>query len=345
MLNIRETIPEGLLECEAPQLHRILEGPTLIHLPGRQPEPLFVSVLLHGNEITGWDTMRGLLRDYRGKTLPRALSLFIGNVHAARQGVRHLEDQPDFNRVWRGDGEGPEYVMVRQILEQMRERGVFASIDIHNNTGRNPHYACVNRLSAPYFHLATLFSRTVVYFLQPDTVQSRAFSRLCPAVTVECGKPGDRFGVAHAREFVDAALHLNHMPQHPIATRDIDLFHTIATVKLNDGISVGIDDDSADVSFIPGLDQLNFRELEPNTTLARVNNAHTRPFLAWTEDGDEIAERYFHVQGDELRTRLPMMPSMLTLDLDIMRQDCVCYLMERLDIKTLQAQAMDAVTQ
>ena len=77
-------IPDGLLELPVERLHEMLDGPTLIHLPGRHERPLFVSVLLHGNEDTGWEAMRVLLRTYAQKELPRALSLFIGNVEVCR---------------------------------------------------------------------------------------------------------------------------------------------------------------------------------------------------------------------------------------------------------------------
>ncbi|VAX03454.1 Uncharacterized protein Clim_1224, partial [hydrothermal vent metagenome] len=53
MLTILDQLPDGLLLCEARNLHRILPEPTLLHLPGQRPQPLFVSVLLHGNETTG----------------------------------------------------------------------------------------------------------------------------------------------------------------------------------------------------------------------------------------------------------------------------------------------------
>ena len=59
-------------------------------------------MLLHGNEDTGLKAIQSLLADYRGRALPRALSLFVGNVQAAAQGQRHLEGQPDYNRVWPG---------------------------------------------------------------------------------------------------------------------------------------------------------------------------------------------------------------------------------------------------
>jgi hypothetical protein len=169
MLTTRADLPDDFLYASAGGLHQILPGPTLIHLPGRRTQPLFVSVLLHGNEDTGLKAVQSVLGNYRDRELPRALSLFIGNVQAAAQGQRHLESQPDYNRVWPGadSAELPEHAMMQEVVEQMRARRAFASIDIHNNTGINPHYGCVNRLEAPVLHLATLFSRVVVYFKRP----------------------------------------------------------------------------------------------------------------------------------------------------------------------------------
>ena len=42
MLNELEQIPEGLLSLPATRLHEMLDGPTLIHLQGRHPDPIFV---------------------------------------------------------------------------------------------------------------------------------------------------------------------------------------------------------------------------------------------------------------------------------------------------------------
>lgn len=47
--------PEGITGLAAHQLCQILDGPTLIHLRGKCEPPLFLCVLLHGNEIGGWD--------------------------------------------------------------------------------------------------------------------------------------------------------------------------------------------------------------------------------------------------------------------------------------------------
>jgi hypothetical protein len=37
------------------------------------------------------------------------------------------------------------------------------------------------------------------------------------------------------------------------------------------------------------------------------------------------------VVDGKIRLRVPVMPSMLTLDERVVRQDCLCYLMERYD--------------
>lgn len=326
-LHVLDGLPGGLLALDARRLHERLTGPTLIHIAGRREPALFVSVLLHGNEDTGWEAMRILLARYADTDPPRSLSLFIGNVQAARARVRRLDGQPDFNRVWRGEGT-PEHGLMRQVFEHMQERGVFASVDIHNNTGLNPHYACVNHLRPEFIHLASLFSRIIVYFTTPDTVQSRAFARLCPAVTLECGQPGQAHGVEHAVEFVDACLHLSGFPAHPVAPRDVDLFHTRAVVKVPARVSFGFGEGDGDVRFLEDLDRFNFRELPAGTLFGHVRG-DALCLDVRDEDGAEVSDSYFRVEGDQVLTRVPVMPSMLTLDERVVRQDCLCYLMER----------------
>lgn len=328
MLTELTSIPDGLLALPASRLYQCLEGPTLLHLPGRHPEPLFVSVLLHGNEDTGWEALRELLFDYRDRELPRALSLFIGNVAAAKQEVRRLDGQCDYNRIWKG-GNSEEQMMAHQVLSIMAARKVFASIDIHNNTGMNPHYGCINVQAHDFLHLATLFSRTVVYFTLPDAVQSMAFSELCPAITIECGKVGQRHGTDHAREFVEAVLHLDHFPQHPVSAHDYELFHTVATVKVPPQVAFGFDCPQRELNLFADLERLNFRELPAGTQFAEVTGEGVK-LQAWSESGEEQAERFFYNERGALKTRLVLMPSMLTLDERVIRQDCLCYLMERL---------------
>jgi hypothetical protein len=350
MLNVVNTLPMGLLELEAARLHELLPGPTLIDLPGRREQPLFISVLLHGNETTGWLAARELLRAYAQKDLPRALSLFIANVAAARANERFLPGQPDYNRIWEGRAgvaERPEYAMVESVLEHMRPRGTFAAVDIHNTTGINPHYANVRHIDHRSLHLATLFGRTVVYSRRPRGMLITALAKLCPAVTVECGQPGKPHGVEHAREYVEACLHLSEIPNHPVAAHDIDLFHSVAIVKVPPDVSFGFTEDAVDIRFVEDLDHLNFRELPVATTLGWVRAGSGAWLEVRDELGREVSETFFQLTNGELRTRLPVIPSLLTLSIDAIRQDCLCYLMERYqgydsaDITRPTTQALD----
>ena len=336
MLTILNKIPEHFLTVEATKLHTILSGPTLIHLEGRRKQPLFVSTLLHGNETTGFQAIQRLLQNYKDKELPRSLSLFIGNVAAAEHGLRRLENQPDYNRTW----PGTEYVssaetkMMRQIKEDMRQRHVFASIDIHNNTGLNPHYACINKTEDPFFHLARLFSRTVVFFTRPIGVQSQAFADLCPSTTVECGQVGQTNTVEHAHDFIDAALHLSDIPQHKIAKQDVDLFHTIAIVKVPEQASFSFNGDNCQICFDKNIDHMNFKEVSSGTVIAKTHMI--KPIIhleAWNNDGINIGDELFEYENNEIKIKKTLMPAMLTLNEKVIRQDCLCYLMERYPIE------------
>ena len=330
-------LPPGLLECESHELADALGGPTLIHLPGQREPALFVSVLMHGNETVGWETMRALLKRHAGdgRPLPRALSLFIGNVRAAALGQRTLPGQPDYNRVWPGTElpETPVHRLMADVVERMRSRGIFASIDLHNNTGANPHYACVNVIDNRFLHLATLFSRTVVYFVRPTGVQSQAMAHLCPAVTLECGKVEDRRGVDHALELVDACLHLSHLPEQAVAAHDIDLYHTVVQVKIPAELPFGFAPEDAPLMLSPDLDHMNFRELPAGTAFGRCwadDQTKASALLDVRDEWDRlVTDHYFGIDDGELRLKVPVMPSTLTRDETVIRQDCLCYLMER----------------
>ena len=328
-LNILHELPHGFLEATPADLHEVLAGPTLIHLPGKRAEPLFVSVLLHGNEDVGLLAVQKLLRKYQNQLLPRGLSIFIGNVAAARAGARCLDNQPDYNRIWPG-GElppTPEHAIMAQVVEDMRVRRVFASIDLHNNTGLNPHYACINRIAHRFLQLAALFSRTVVFFQRPRGVQSMAFAEICPAVTCECGRVGDESGVNHALEFIESCLHIAGIPDHPVHANDIQVFHTVATVKVPADVDFVFGQGTA-LSFTDDIDHCNFQELPAGTLLARRHDEQAR-LEVWDEHGREASEDFLQFTAGEIRLRRSFMPAMLTRDVHVIRQDCLCYLMER----------------
>jgi len=327
-----DQLPEGLLDISARDLHQVLPNPTLLHLPGKQNNTLFISVMLHGNETTGLFAVQTVLKKYQSKMLPRNLSIFFGNVHAAREGQRRLDGQADYNRIWPGTefDACDETSMAQKIVNVMTDRNLFASVDIHNNTGLNPHYGCINRLDPAYQQLATLFARFVVYFTRPKGVQSAAFAELCPAVTLECGRPDQTYGVKHAADFIDSCLNLAELPQTPVHPQDIDLFHTVAQVKIKDHIAFSFKDTDVPLLLDRDLEKMNFFEVPAGTAIGKVNQAEILPLEARDEHGDDVSERFFELRNQELLFKRPTMPSMMTLNERVIQQDCLCYLMERL---------------
>jgi hypothetical protein len=328
-----EHLPDALLDVEAPQLWRHLPGPSLFHCTGRHAQPLFVSVLLHGNEDTGWRAIQRVLRHHRGTVLPRALVLFIGNIEAAKVRVRTLPAQTDYNRSWPGTQrpDTPEAHLMREVIDAVRSHAPFASIDIHNNTGNNPRYACLNSLDDRFLHLARLFSRTVVHFNKPAGIQSAALAAICPAVTVECGRVGDTAGIEHAAEFVGAALAMSQFPHHPVPENDLDLLRTFAIVNVPPGASFSFDGSDADFRLRGDLDHLNFSELDPGTSFGALGGAQARRLDVAPGDDGAAALDYFDYAGGEIRLARPAVPAMLTLDPDAVRLDCLGYLMHRID--------------
>jgi succinylglutamate desuccinylase len=326
-------LPAGLLDIPVEQLHELIPQPALFHVPGRRSDTLFVSVLLHGNEPTGFLALQRLLQKYHQQTLPRALSIFFGNTQAARLNQRRLDGQADFNRIWPGTAlaASPERRWAEQIVVAMRQRELFASIDVHNNTGLNPHYACVNKLDNGFLQLGVLFGRLLVHFTHPKGTQSAAFAEYCPAVTLECGRPSQEYGTEHAFEFIDSCLHLTEIPPHPVAKQDIDIYHTVAQVTIADNTTFSFSDQSADLYLTPELERMNFTDVSTGTALGKTNHARL-PVLAKNEHGDDVTSRFFSNDAGQLVITRPAMPSMLTLDERVIRQDCLCYLMERLEL-------------
>ncbi len=326
-------VPDGLLERPASALYQQLTGPTLIHLQGREKRPLVISVLQHGNEVTGWEAVRRLLKSHFPlDNLPRSLLILIGNPMAAKHRLRRLDDQPDFNRCWPGGRETDSAYtrLFRQIHDRMRELQPLAAIDIHNNTGLNPHYAAVNLIRSDYLRLASLFSSKVVYFTMPAGTMSLSMSEHCPSLTLECGQAGEIHGTDHTLAFLETCLHLESISTKPIAADAVRLFHMVATVRVNDNVLFGFGRVPAELSLREDLDKFNFCELPPGTSFGSLNQHSRQPLFAVNPEGVDVTSEYFSFDRGQVETTRETMPSMLTLDRRVIQQDCLCYLMDRI---------------
>ena len=311
-LSTYKALPDGLLECPAAQLRDVLSGPTLFDLSRGQKGTLFITVLQHGDETSGWDAMRRLLGD---KDAP-GLMLFIANIDAARDNVRKLPHQVDFNRAWEG-GDSPEAAIAREVTERAIAAEPLAAIDIHNNTGRNPAYSVVTRTDERSLGTAAAFARRVIVIDHPG-VQTRRFSEFCTAVAVEVGRSRDPASIERASAYLTEAFRWREPPR--AYQRQLCLYRNLARVL--------IDGEDGAVTPRQDFEAFNFERVEGGTVIASVRRG---PGLkAVDESGADVTARYLETTHGKIRLRRSVIPSMYTPDLEAARADCLCYLLEPL---------------
>jgi succinylglutamate desuccinylase len=320
-------LPDGFFDVDISNIRSIFAEPTLVQLEGEKPETLFVSILLHGNEYSGLKSLQTLLQKYQDH-LPRSVSFFVGNVEAAEANLRVLPGQTDFNRCWPGTEMKPDSNtrMMQQVIDTLTRRPLFAAIDLHNNNGINPHYAGMTNVTVENKHLAAMFNHIALYFKMPKGVSTMAFNGICPALTLECGRPGDAFGIQHAAELLDALLHLDHFPQRPVAAHDLQLMQSHVTLNIPDDVSFEFNVSArADLTFDQGFERKNFTEIKTTDVFAYTRVK--RPMLMTNQQGEDITDDIMRVENGKVYLNKTFMPAMITLDKTIVRQDCLCYLM------------------
>ena len=332
MITILDQLPTGILDADATQLHAFVDNHTLIKLAGKIQRPLFISILQHGDETTGWDAIKLLLKQRLNK-LPRSLYILFGNVKAAAQNLRQLDQQPDFNRCWPGlhNEVNPTTQKMKFITDMMAEIKPFASIDIHNNSGRNPHYAGINCFTSEFINLASLFSDTIIHFTSPDGIQSGAFAKFCPSVTIECGMSGTADGIEQTHTFLENLIHLSTLKSIPGIAEHRQVLNIFSTVKVKPEISIAIaGKNSQAVNFIINndLDYHNFHQLEPGTVFGQLDDENIdMPLVVTDQIGHDITAHYFEKQGKNICIKQTVVPAMITQSIKAIRLDCLCYLM------------------
>ena len=341
-------IPPGLLDAGPRDLLGLLGGPTLLHLPGARKDALFVGALLHGNETSSWHGLRRLLRE--SPALPRDLLIFIGNVEAAAQGLRTLPGQQDFNRMWR-----PPSPIARQVLDCTLGLPLFAVADLHNNTGRNPHYAVLTDLTPGSLGLAGRFGDTAVYIEEPDTVLARAFADRAPSITLELGPVSDPQAVDRAYDFLSDILRLERIPKVAAeASGPTRLHRALARVRVPDGVAFGFADLSGaagagggessgagspaleeplDLVLDAAVEASNFSRLPAGTDFGVARNGSARGLLK-VLDGNlqDATDAFFATRGRRIVLKTPTIPAMYSTDIQVVRQDCLCYFMAPLHL-------------
>ncbi len=320
-LRVETSLDPTILDLPATELLTVLDGPTLFDLVQPGQAPMFVSVLLHGNEISGWDAVRSILKEQQHNGQGTSMLLLIGNVLAASQGVRALDGQTDFNRIWEEEN-GKKFQWAEEVIERVSSRKPWFALDIHNNTCPNPHHAVITDMNPSTLSAARKFSKTAIFAMQPLSILSRRCSQFCTAITLEVGVPSDPTSSDRARAFLKYLVDLGAVP----ATHSDDL--EIYTNKIRVVIENAQELDESQVpSFTPSLSDWNFKTLDKGTEIAQLKSGGGR-LLAQDERLNDVTPSYLEYKNDSVCLSSDVIMSMYTDNPRIALQDCVCYFLE-----------------
>ena len=319
-LQVFREIPDFLPSCESTELVDSLGAPTLIDLRQCDEPPLFISSLLHGNETSSWVALRSLMAEWLRKDSVPSCMVFIGNVFAAKHKQRCLREQPDYNRIWEG-GETRECKLAEQVVNEIRKAEPWLVVDIHNNSGPNPHYSVITDTKRHTLSIASLFSRLAIYARHPKGILTRRTSEICPSITIEVGVPSNPMSAVRARQYVDRLTKLHALPDRKIT--DLKVYRSRARVTI-DETDGNADPDLANLD--AALDHLSFDSIPHGYQFYRRHSADL--LRAWDESGDDVSDDYFEFVDEYQVLKKDVVLSMYTRDPFIARQDCLCYFLE-----------------
>ena len=320
-------LPDGFFDISSAKIRSLFPNPTLIHLDGKDPNFLFISILLHGNEYTGLKVMQKVLAEH-AQDLPRSILMFIGNVRATEANRRYLPDQVDYNRCWPGTEleASATSQMMQRVVEIAHGLPLFAAIDIHNNTGKNPHYACITDPNMQNQNLAARFNRVGMVFNHRG-VSTMAFDGICPAITLECGLPGDPQGIEHACRFVEGMLTLDELPQSQPTRHALHLVESHLTLNIPEDVSFAFDPVAdVDLRFEHDFEDRNFTLFDPHQVFGYTRVE--RPLSITDTDGHDVTDEILRVEEGKIYLNNTLMPAMITRDRLVIRQDCLCHLLQ-----------------
>ncbi len=313
-------------------LTRLGGKPALIHLPGRVDAPArLISVLLHGNEDSGFRGLCAWLRDR--PVVERPLWLFIGTVRAATQhgwfAHRYLADQEDFNRVW---GIEPATTRMRlcakEVLETVTSGPLEAALDVHNNTGDNPLYAIVPRPDPATMGLAAALADIGLVWGTQEHTLMQALEGVCPAVAVECGMAGVPAHADLARRVIESFVAADGFPTTARPERLLEVRYRVEVrpeVAFDFVPRLG---ESLDLASVPGLDAENFGHLPPGTLIGHTVPGGAAPLLVTDVAGVDVTDALIQVddEGAVTLTR-DVIPAMMTRTAEQTRRDCLFYVL------------------
>lgn len=332
-LNIYQDV-DKFLSTDVSQLKKAFGETGILEIKGQLDPPLFISILQHGNEHTGYTALKDFLKKNlnRQGLLPRGIHLFLGNLEAAAAGLRRLPQGLDYNRLWgEQDGRGDTYHLIQAVKDYILTKPHLAAIDIHNNTGRNPPYGCISHSRMENQLLASRFASRCLYFEEPSTAQTPSLQGELPAITLECGQSNEPYGLAAVARLLASLMKPEPFFHNGPFVSACVYYKNVARILLAEGARVGFSDinhppQHHDVIFPDHFEEFNFQYLPRHFPLARLG-AKGAGCLTGEVYEPGLGELLYEQDG-MVRLNSPLIPIMLTTDPVILSQDCVGYFLK-----------------
>lgn len=331
MLKFLNNLPSKFFEIDQENVLEVFDSPTIIRLKGKiDTRPVFVSTLLHGNETSSFVILQEYLKKYENTELPRSIIIFVGNPQAYHKNVRHLKDQLDYNRIWQ-QGHSYEHLVAKEVYEYLKAQNLYASLDFHNNTGKNPHYACINKRNIEFIRLAQNFSQKIVYFTEPESVLSLKMANLCPSLTLECGLSGSYQGIINGIQLLETTMDSKSAWE----KKDIKIkyvYQSFGTILVHPNVALNFDHDERfdGISLIKDFDEYNFSEISIGTSLGFIQDKRTIKVV--NNSGVNITDHFLNLENNEVKVANPFTASMFTKNTSVAKSDCLGYLMKKLPL-------------
>ena len=154
-----------------------------------------------------------------------------------------------------------------------------------------------------------------------------AFDGICPAITLECGLPGDPQGIEHACRFVEGMLSLDELPQSQPTRHALHLVESHLTLNIPEDVSYAFDPTAdADLCFENDFEDRNFTLFDPHQVFGYTRVE--RPLSITDTDGHDVTDEILRVEAGKIYLNNTMMPAMITRDRLVIRQDCLCHLLQ-----------------
>ena len=159
-----------------------IQGMSLIFHEGNFENTILISTMLHGNETSGLDILKKVPKKIENINDRRNILILLGNPKAFHENKGLLKVNLDHNRIWTTKESRPDNLTAQKVINHFIEHDFLCAVDIHNNTGKNPLFSCLNRLDKKTLGLAQMFGTDVLFFEDPETALSTFMGRFCPSM-------------------------------------------------------------------------------------------------------------------------------------------------------------------